>query len=269
MANGDIIIGSDATIYGDATVTGTHTVTVGSNAYVEGTTTDGATLSFATIDTSAYKTQAQVAQNGTVLSGSSYSNTSNKTYTINNANTHLTGNLALGNDTSLTVNGNLYVDGYVTTSNNATLTVNGALYVGSYMNTGDNTHLTFGGTTYINGYLNLNNSGALSGAYTIVVKNNITFGENSVVSIPNTPLFISEQGNIQVDNNVNLECFLYAPSGTITLGNNDHITGAVVGQSVTVNNNAIVTFITAGRSGLPGQGSPGGMSVITRNATTH
>jgi hypothetical protein len=115
VANGSVTVGDNAVIHGDATVTGTNTITLGSNVQIDGTNT-GATLSFATIDTSSYKTQAQVAQNGTLLPASNYSG-SNQTYVINNANTHLTGNLNLGNNTSLTVNGNLYLDGSITTGN--------------------------------------------------------------------------------------------------------------------------------------------------------
>ena len=104
----------------------------------------------------------------------------------------------------------------------------------------------------MNGTLALGNNDSSSGQQTIVAKKTITVSNNSVINIPNTPVVISEQGDIIINNQAQVGGYLHAPNGSITLDNRTGLTGAAAAETVTVLNQATLTHISSGRSGLPG-----------------
>ena len=81
--------------------------------------------------------------------------------------------------------------------------------------------------------------------------------------LDNTPLIISDEGDIELSGNSQISMILYAPNGNIELSGNAKIWGAVIGHSVDVSGNAEVKYDTGlqQRSDLPGSGGPNLLSL--------
>jgi cytoskeletal protein CcmA (bactofilin family) len=181
---------------------------------------------------------------------------------------YVIGSLTIGKSASLLVNGSLYVGGNVLLLNpSAALTISQACYVGGDFTSNNGTSVLFSDdfVTYIGGEATLYNNNTLAGTATIIVVGTIDIQNNAVVGAapPNSPLIISIEGDINLENNGSVEGYFYAPEGHIEIANNASVDGAVVGQSVTVNQNAEVTFRTDGPTDLPGTGEPMVLSIET------
>lgn len=190
-----------------------------------------------------------------------------KTVVIN-GDLYVHGNLDIGKNSSLTIHGNLHIGGDVYLDNPAaSLEIDDACYVGGNFVSSNGTSVLFSdeSVTYIGGYATLYNNNTLTGTATIVVNGNIDIQYNTEVGSapPNSPLIISVEGNVNLENNGAVEGYFYVPEGHIEIANNASVDGAVVGQSVTVNQNAEVTFRTDGPTDLPGTGEPMVLSIET------
>lgn len=250
IANGNITLENNASVDGDALVSTTHYISDIRNG-IEGTKTINGTLTFTSIDTEIYKTEAQIAKNGTT---SSTINLSNNATSTRNGPLHVLGNIILSNNSKLTINGALYIEGYVSLGNNSELIVNGPMYVNKYLYADNNSTMQFGGTTYINGTLTLGNNNSSNNQHVIVAKNDITINNNSTFNLQTAPLIISEQGDIDIRNNAKIGGYLYAPNGNITLENNTSLTGAAAALNITMANNATIDYNVNGLNDLPGGG---------------
>ncbi len=71
----------------------------------------------------------------------------------------------------------------------------------------------------------------------------------------------------EVGNNAHIYGYFYVPNGTISMGNNESLNGAIVAKSVNIQENDTFDDITNRRPGLPTQVSPGGLYVTTWKVT--
>lgn len=252
IAKGNINIEGNAKVYGDAIASGSIS---GDAQGAEVPNSDIPPESG--IDTSGYHEQSKVITTSPVYPSSSYSNggtitgsarltgnltiKNNKILTVEQ-NLYIDGNLSIGNGSVITIGGALYVNGYITTGNDGSLTVNGYLYSEGDVETGSNFNLVLKGTTYVNGSLTINNNSTWPQPVIVVAKEDITFNNNCQTT-SGTSLFISETGNVNIQNNCEiLVGYMYAPAGDINISNNVDVTGSLVAKNINIGNNAVVTF---------------------------
>ena len=147
--------------------------------------------------------------------------------------------------------------GSMTISSNTSL---GATYITGSLTIRNNKTLTLTGTVYVEGTITLQNNSQIimgsGGPYAIVANGNIIINNGASVNAAHTspiPMIMSVTGSITVGGSSNIGGILYAPRGTITLGNSVSVYGSVVGQVVNATNSTMVTHAPEldGRDDLP------------------
>lgn len=200
-SNGNIVGGSNSRIVGNATAVGTIT-----NMTVTGTKKTGASPQpLPPFDANFWKTKAQ--EGGTI----------NGNHTAANGSTlgpvYITGNLIFGNNANITINGPVYVKGSIQFGNNPILTANDDLgQQGSMVITEQALQLGNNITT--------NNNG--QGGYLLLVT--------------------TSTSGIQIGNNATaIKGPLYAPNGTLQIGNNARAV-AFTAKLIQTGNNTVIDF---------------------------
>ena len=196
--------------------------------------------SMAYIDPAYY--QQQAANAGPVYTGNQSWSGNNKTYgsfTVNNGNLTISGNnVNLGQ--FLVTNGNVTIN-----ANN--IHFNGFYYVNGNLNIIGNNPV--GTATFAaSGYINVNGNNVV--IHPADTENHLTFYAGANAALGGDAYFASPQFSANsrylmiTDNNLDTDGTLYAPYGyAYLLGNNIHITGAVVADSVAIDgNNAYIRF---------------------------
>ncbi len=176
-------------------------------------------------------------------------NTCNSSYSTWN-NVHITGNVSLPNNCTVTVTGNVWVDGNLTMSNNNTIKVGNSLGVAPQIMIDGASGLTFGN----NGILSSNTSGI--GFYIVTYWN--ASGDPDATSLSGNNLYNSmyisnnrSNPNYTITTGSNGSAssgtVLYARWSGVSIGNNGSM-GAIAGQIINFGNNGSITFNT-GTSG--------------------
>ncbi len=129
----------------------------------------------------------------------------------------ITGNLILDNNQTLVLSGAIYVHGNITMSNNVLVQL-------------PSSYGSASGIILADGTISFDNNAtvqtAIPGTYVLV----IALSSANTLAAP----------AMELSNNVSGAIF-YAPNGKVVVDNNVHLTG-VVGDSITLNNNAVLTY---------------------------
>ncbi len=113
-----------------------------------------------------------------------------------------------------------------------------------------NVIVTLGGTVYVTGAIIVNNA-CFEGEENVVAEGNIVISQGTI-GATNIPLFTSVNGDITLQGTL-VSAVVYAPNGTVTVSNTDHLYGAVGGNTVDVSNATIIYAQSLqGRDDLPG-----------------
>ena len=103
----------------------------------------------------------------------------------------------------------------------------------------------------------------LGGAVTLYV-DSFTLNSNSSLNLggqaKNLLVMVTGSGSAIINTNAYLTGFLYVPGGSLTLNSGAHIVGAVVGNSVMVNDSSDVTWDKTAGTGLPAFTSSTGLT---------
>jgi len=130
----------------------------------------------------------------------------------------------------------------------------GPLHITGNLSIGGNATVTLQGTVYVDGNISMGGNSDMIGGYIIVAGGDITLRGNGKIDPANFPFVISTGGNITITGNNYTSAVVYAPNGDITLIGNAMLYGAAVGASVTGTGSGKIDYppgLTAAR-GLPG-----------------
>jgi cytoskeletal protein CcmA (bactofilin family) len=140
----------------------------------------------------------------------------------------------------------------------------GPLYVEGNLNIGKDNRVIIVGTVYVEGTITFGRNAVLGGTGAMVAEGDIQLSQ-MLASDPNEHVFVmSATGDINVDQTVNSRGLIYAPNGDVRLNQDAVFTGSVVGKSVEVSRDSIVTYerITDIWDKLPGSYSPTELAVL-------
>jgi len=153
--------------------------------------------------------------------------------------------------------------------NSSDVTFGDTVYVGDDMTIKDSAEVDFGGTVYVIDNIIVENTAQVTGGQTIIADDNIQLKNDSSIvyagldwAEDDIPYIISTTGNITLQNNNVTTAILYAPdgdgedNGNIKLYNNSKLTGAAIGRTIYIKNNAEIEYPEAlrDRDDLPGGG---------------
>lgn len=125
--------------------------------------------------------------------------------------------------------------------NNETISF-GPKYITGNITIGNNSTLEISGTIWVKGNITFNNNAVIKGPGTIICENDITISKNTQrLPADDIPLIISQNGNITV-NNSEISAILYAPNGTIEFEGNGEVFGSIIGKNININNNNKVIY---------------------------
>ncbi|MDO9515297.1 MAG: hypothetical protein Q7J01_04250 [Syntrophales bacterium] len=139
------------------------------------------------------------------------------------------------------------------TSNNETVNIDAGNYSASSIDMANNSTLNITGDVviYVNGTTSASNNGRINiasgGSLTIYAAGDMSFANNFIGNPSQPPASFIIYGiagcnNIYLGNNSNVSAVFYAPTTDITVGNNGIVSGAMVGETITLGNNAEVHY---------------------------
>ncbi len=237
IGNGSTINGN---VYSNQNITGSNGSTISGDAYAVGTitkvTVGGQKKSgqpaeaLPPFDAAFWKSKAQL---GTTINGS-YSPPSGSTI----GPLYVNGNLTFDNQVNVTVKGAIYATGNITFGNNPVITVDNSIGTNGIMLAADGI-ISFGNAITIN-----KNAG---GGYVLIAT---TSTASNAISISNTAISVAAP--------------LYAPNGTISIGNSSRAV-AFAAKTVVIGNNAIINYDT-GLASASFTTGPGGGWVLDKGS---
>ena len=134
--------------------------------------------------------------------------------------------------------GGMYIGDW-STNHSTTL---GPLHITGNLSIEGNATVTLEGTVYVDGIITMQGTSEILGGYTIVAEGDITLRGNGKIDPANFPYVISTGGNITITGNNYTSAVVYAPNGDVTLTGNAMLYGAAVGKSVTGTGNGEIDY---------------------------
>ena len=130
---------------------------------------------------------------------------------------------------------------------NLSLSGNGSYNLGPLHITGDlsisgNRTIILEGTVYVDGTISMSGNTRIEGGFTIVADGDIGLTGNSKLDLEDIPFVFSTNGNISTSGNNWTSAILYAPNGHVNLTGNSRIYGTVIGLSVTGSGNNRIEY---------------------------
>lgn len=229
------IIGTQAEIYGEVRATNQ---TNGSHMYNPGLIADSEA---APIGLPAYDRDAQKAAVATTISGAAASCSGSQTRTWE-ADTKITGNVTIANNCVVTVNGNIWITGTLTLSNSSRLKLGNSVTTAPYIMV-DGNSISLNNTSSV-----LANAGGI-GFWFINYYSTASCAPDCA-DVTGTDLYNSKDLNTISLGNSGLAAgsVFFARWTKVTLGQSGSI-GAVLGQTVELNNTGNISFGTQLSSG--------------------
>ena len=206
FGGGGISIGNNAVVYGDIGTNGDNLDGISGSADVNGDQNVSADKDMTPVEL------PSAAESWMDITSDLNMSSNNQTVTLNTGQ-YYTSEITISNNSTVNITGDvvIYVEGTTTASNNSTLSIN---------------------------------SGA---SLTLYAGDNVDLSNNSTSNTDGTPSSFVIYGlagceTILLSNNSDTHAAIYAPEADITAGNNSDFYGSLVGGTITISNNAYVSY---------------------------
>jgi cytoskeletal protein CcmA (bactofilin family) len=117
----------------------------------------------------------------------------------------------------------------------------GPIHITGDLKIGSQDSVTLGGTVYVDGSIKITGQGEILGdTGTLVVETgDIKITGGGRLAVTDIPLIMAVNGDIKCAGNTEICAVLYAPNGSITWTGNANLYGAAIGQEITISGNSV------------------------------